>query len=248
MSRLQEPCEEKIASAPGRRAAALSLTVIVPAYNERDTIDAVLDALRGVPVVTQIVVVDDCSTDGTREILARRAEADPALAVVHHPENRGKGAAIVTGLARATGEAVVIQDADLEYDPGQLADLLARLEAGADVVYGSRFRGSVENMRLPNLVANKILTFLANVLFGARITDEATCYKMFRREVLAPLTLRARRFDFCPEVTAKVRKRGHRIHEVPIRYRARSASEGKKIRWTDGVAAIWALIKYRFVD
>lgn len=229
-------------------AASLSLSVIIPAFNEQATIEAVLDVLQAVPVVTQIIVVDDCSTDGTGPLLDQRKREDSRLTVVHHDRNRGKGASIVTGLRYAVGDAVVVQDADLEYDPRQLTDLLARLEAGADVVYGSRFRGSIQGMRLPNLVANKILTLLANALFRANITDEATCYKMFRRPVLADLPLRARRFDFCPEVTAKVRKRGYRIHEVPIDYRARTAAEGKKIGWTDGLDAIWALIRYRFRD
>ncbi len=234
--------------APPAPPATPSLTVIIPVYNERSTIRAVLEAVRAVPAVTQVVVVDDGSTDGTAEVLSQSAAEDPALTVVRHTRNRGKGAAIVTGLGYAAGDVVVVQDADLEYDPGQLPDLLALVGQGADVVYGSRFKGSVQGMRFPNLAANRILTLLANVLFGARITDEATCYKMFRREVLRGMPLRASRFEFCPEVTAKVRKRGYRIREVPIRYRARTPAEGKKIRWTDGLDAIWALIKYRFID
>ena len=226
-----------------------SLSVVMPAFNEEGTICEVLRRVRAVPVVTQIVVVDDCSTDSTGAILWKQFGDDPAIVVKRHGTNQGKGAAILTGLRHADGDVVVIQDADLEYEPEQFADLLGLMvRENATVVYGSRFRGSVRGMRLPNLLANKILTFLANVLFGARITDEATCYKMFRREVLAGLPLRARRFDFCPEVTAKVRKRGHVIREVPIRYQARSNADGKKIRWTDGLSAIWALIKYRFVD
>ena len=230
-----------------------TLSVVMPAYNEERTIEAVLERVRAVPVVSQVVVVDDCSSDSTRALLTRYATqmppGAPSLCVVSHVTNQGKGAAIRTGLARASGDVVVIQDADLEYEPEQflpMLELLARENAA--VVYGSRFRGSVTGMRLPNLIANKILTFLANVLFGAKITDEATCYKMFRRSALTDLPLRAQRFDFCPEVTAKLLRRGHRILEVPIRYRARSAQEGKKIRWTDGIQAIWAIIKYRFVD
>ncbi len=226
-----------------------TLAVIIPAYNEHKTLREILDTVRAVPVVTEIVVVDDCSTDGTADLLRAMAREDPALKVVYHDRNQGKGAAIITGLKHAASEVVVIQDADLEYEPNQLTELLAEMQRqNASVVYGSRFRGTLQGMRLPNLLANKILTFLANVLFGARISDEATCYKMFRRSVLLEMPLRARRFDFCPEVTAKVRKRGHRIYEVPISYRARTAAEGKKIRWTDGVDAIWALIKYRFRD
>jgi dolichol-phosphate mannosyltransferase len=243
---------ERVAATPpaeGGRSAALSLSVIVPAYNEGATIRAVLDALRAVPVVTQVVVVDDCSTDDTGEILRAMAAADPSLTLVRHERNQGKGASIVTGLRHASGDVVVVQDADLEYDPRQLAGLLAVIETeGADVVYGSRFRGSIEGMRLPNRIANRILTFAANLLFRARITDEATCYKMFRRSVLEAMPLRSRRFDFCPEVTAKVLRRGYRIVEAPIHYRARTVTEGKKIRWTDGVEALWALVKYRFID
>jgi glycosyltransferase involved in cell wall biosynthesis len=234
-----------------------SLSVVIPAFNEERTIVAVLDRVRAVSVVSQIVVVDDCSSDATRALLhhyllAQRRTSTPSapvLCVVHHATNQGKGAAIRTGLGHATGDVVVIQDADLEYEPEQFSEMVELFaRENATVVYGSRFRGRVIGMRFPNLVANKTLTFLANVLFGARITDEATCYKMFRRSVLADLPLRARRFDFCPEVTAKLLRRGHRIHEVPIRYRARTTKEGKKIRWTDGVQAIWAIIKYRFVD
>ena len=228
---------------------SLTLSVIIPVYNEQSTVAAVLDHVRDVAVVTQVVVVDDCSTDGTGDVLRALAARDPALRVVSHIVNQGKGAAIVTGLKHATADVVVIQDADLEYDPHAFAELLAVMEREeADVVYGSRFKGSITGMRFPNLAANKILTFLANLLFGARISDEATCYKMFRRSLLVDMPLRARRFDFCPEVTAKVRKRGCRIWEVPIHYQARTAGEGKKIRWTDGVDAIWALIKYRFID
>ena len=234
---------------PAALSTSLTLSVIIPVYNEHSTVAAVLDRVRDVTVVTQIVVVDDCSTDGTGEMLLALAARDPALTVVSHTVNQGKGAAIVTGLKHATADVVVIQDADLEYDPHAFTELLAVMEReGADVVYGSRFKGSITGMRFPNLAANKILTFLANFLFRARISDEATCYKMFRRSLLLDMPLRARRFDFCPEVTAKVRKRGFHIWEVPIHYQARTTSEGKKIRWTDGVDAIWALIKYRFID
>lgn len=229
--------------------STLSLTVIIPAYNEQSTIDAVLQAVRAVPVVSQIVVVDDCSSDNTFFLVQQQAAQDPNLVSVRHDRNRGKGAAIVTGLKHARCAAVVIQDADLEYDPNQLAELLAVMEQKkAAAVYGSRFRGQVRNMRVANRIANLLLTFLANFLYRANITDEATCYKMFRRDVLEQIPLRAKRFDFCPEVTAKLCKRGHRIHEVPICYQARTNAQGKKIRWTDGVEAIWALIKYRFVD
>lgn len=256
------PIEAKIAAAGSSLASVagsnvqkalspLTLSVVIPAYNEEATIALVLERIRAVPVVSQIVVVDDCSTDKTPVILNAFVigPLDAPLFVVRHETNRGKGACIVTGLRHATGDVVVVQDADMEYEPEQFADLLdVVVHDRASVVYGSRFRGTIEGMRLPNLVANKVLTLFANVLFGARITDEATCYKMFRREVFSEFTLRSRRFDFCPEVTAKVRKRGYKIYEVPIRYHGRTQAEGKKIGWKDGVEAVWALIKYRFVD
>jgi glycosyltransferase involved in cell wall biosynthesis len=233
-------------------AAFPTLSVVIPAYNEAATIARVLERVQAVPLVSQIVVVDDCSKDETPRILNAFVAGVPdaaRLRVVRHAANRGKGASIVTGLRYATGDVVIVQDADLEYEPEQFADLLAVIvHERANVVYGSRFRGAIEGMRLPNLIANRVLTLLANVLFNARITDEATCYKMFRREVLGNITLRSRRFDFCPEFTAKVRKRGYKIHEVPIRYHGRTQAEGKKIGWKDGLEAVWALIKYRFVD
>lgn len=250
-------------SAPPRGAVApprtALLSVVVPIYNERDTLLEILEQVRraagALPegVSMELVLVDDGSTDGTRDILKGEVEGRyPNVRVLYHPENRGKGAAIITAIEAAGGDFVVVQDADLEYDPRELA-LLVRpmLDGTADVVYGSRFRtkSRPDGMKFANLLANRMLTVATNLLFpGARITDEATCYKMFRRDVLREFPLRAQRFDFCPEVTAKVLKHGHRIHEVPIRYAARTAVQGKKIRWTDGVEALWTLIKYRFRD
>jgi dolichol-phosphate mannosyltransferase len=200
-------------------------------------------------VPLEIILVDDGSTDGTREILRDEVEGRyPNVRVYYHEKNGGKGAAILTALAQARGDYLIVQDADLEYDPQAYTQLLPPLLNGeAKVVYGSRFMGSVQNMKFANWLANKILTIGTNVLFpGARITDEATCYKMFRTDLLRSLDLQAQRFDFCPEVTAKVLKRRERIREVPIDYVARDTAEGKKIRWTDGVDALWTLIKYRF--
>jgi glycosyltransferase involved in cell wall biosynthesis len=170
--------------------------------------------------------------------------------VLYHQRNQGKGAAIVTAVQAARGEFFIVQDADLEYDPNDYPRLLAPLLSGeAQVVYGSRFKGKVTGMRLPNLLANKLLTLTTNLLFpGARISDEATCYKVFRTELLQSLPLHARRFDFCPEVTAKVLKRRIKIHELPIEYTARSVTQGKKIRWTDAFDAFWTLVKYRFTE
>jgi glycosyltransferase involved in cell wall biosynthesis len=224
----------------------LKLSIIIPCYDEAAHVTRVLDAVAAVPLDKEIVVVDDASRDDTRariEAWPRRAE----LVTCFKPVNEGKGAAIRSGLALATGDVVVIQDADLEYDPAQLPEVIAPIVRGeADVVYGSRFRGSITGMRLANRLANHLLTLTANLLYGARITDEATCYKAFRADLIRGLPLRCRRFEFCPEVTARVRRRGVRIHEVPIRYAGRTAAGGKKIRWTDGLAALWTLVRYRF--
>jgi glycosyltransferase involved in cell wall biosynthesis len=227
------------------------LSVAMPAYNERETLREIITRVRAVPVRKEIIIVDDGSTDGTREILQEEIEGKyPDVRVLYHTENRGKGAAICTAIAHAQGEYLIVQDADLEYDPAEYLKLLPLIESGqADVVYGSRCLGSIRKMRFTNLVANKLLTWGTNILYpGAKITDEATCYKVFRLDLLKKLPLRSRRFDFCPEVTAKTLKRGYKIHEVPINYVARTEQQGKKIRWTDGFDALWTLIKYRFID
>jgi glycosyltransferase involved in cell wall biosynthesis len=224
----------------------MKVSVIIPVYNERDTIAETVARVRAAPVEKEIIVVDDASTDGTAQLV--EPLVGPDLKLVRQPRNQGKGAAIRRGLQEATGEIVLIQDADLEYDPADYPRLVAPIEAGeADVVYGTRaprFAG----MRLPHRAFNWLAARLANLLYRANITDEATCYKVFRTAILRSIPLKCERFEFCPEVTAKVRKRGIRIHEVPVSYQARSVGAGKKIRWWDGVAALWALIKYRFVD
>ncbi len=228
----------------------MKLSVIVPIYNERTTIQEVLDRLAAVPLDKEVIVVDDGSTDGSRQYLEQRGAGGRldggVLKVILHGRNRGKGAAIRTALAHVEGEAVIIQDADLEYDPAEIPALLAPIAEGrADVVYGSRFLGSIEGMRWSHWLANKILTLTANVLYGAGLTDEATGYKLFRREVLDAMRLTCDRFEFCPEVTAKVRKAGHAIHELPLHsYVARHLD--KKISWTDGFAAFWVLVRERF--
>jgi dolichol-phosphate mannosyltransferase len=226
-------------------ARRLLLSVIIPAYNERDTIQEALQRVRSLDADLEIIVVDDASTDGTRELL----ETVPGLILLKHPQNQGKSMAIRTALERVTGDVVAIQDADLEYDPQDLLRLMEPIARGeARVVYGSRFLGGRPPMQLPNYVCNRLLAWTANILYGARITDEATCYKVFDAKLIRSIPLAARRFEFCPEVTAKVRKRGERIVELPISYSPRSYDSGKKIRWWDGVTALWTLVKYRFID
>ncbi|UCC68049.1 MAG: glycosyltransferase family 2 protein [Armatimonadota bacterium] len=224
----------------------MTLSVIIPVYNESSTILETIARVRAAPVPKQIIVVDDASTDATPDLVAPLIASD--LKLLRQPHNQGKGAAIRRALTEVTGDIVLIQDADLEYDPADYPALIAPILSGeADVVYGTRapeFRGMSWRHRLFNWVAAR----LANLLYHAGITDEATCYKVFRADLLRSLPLRCQRFEFCPEVTAKVRKRGVRIHEVPVHYQARTIGAGKKIRWWDGVVALWALIKYRFTD
>lgn len=242
---LKEPqsgAETRQAESPRR---ALSLSVLIPAYNERETIRQTLQRVRALGADIEIVVVDDASTDGTREIL----EQETGIVLVKHERNGGKGRAIRTGLDRVTGDVVAIQDADLEYDPQDLLRLMEPIAEGrARVVYGSRFLRGRPRMRWPNYICNRMLAWAANLLFNARLSDEATCYKVFDRKLILSLSLRCERFEFCPEVTAKVRKRGEKIVELPISYDPRSYDSGKKIRPWDGVVALWTLIKYRFTD
>lgn len=224
----------------------MKLSVIIPVYNEKANIAAVIDAVKAIDLPKEIIVVDDGSTDGTSEVLEHYKD-DETIRVHSSVLNFGKGTAIRVGLKYATGDVIVIQDADLEYDPQQIPDLVGPIERGeADVVYGSRFRGSIEGMKFANWLANRILILAANILYRAGITDEATCYKAFRADLMKSLPLRCTRFEFCPEVTAKLRKRGVKIHEIPIHYAGRTAAEGKKVNWKDGFEALWTLVKYRF--
>jgi glycosyltransferase involved in cell wall biosynthesis len=225
------------------------LSVLVPVYNERATVEGLLARVVAVPVDKEIVVVNDGSRDGTREVLDELAKRMP-IRVIHHERNRGKGAAIRTALADARGEIVIIQDADLEYDPEDYPKLIAPIVRGeTNVVYGSRYLAGDNPLPLTHFkIAVLALNAFANLLYGIHITDEATCYKVIRRTLIQSLPLRCERFEFCPEVTARVAKRGETIVEVPIRYHYRTRSQGKKIGWRDGFEAFWTLLRYRFTD
>lgn len=228
------------------------LTVIIPAYQEESTIGEVLSRVLEVDTELlgfekEIVVCDDGSSDRTVEVVSAAIAGDDRVRLVAHTENRGKGAAIRTALDAARGEYVLIQDADLEYEPEDYPRLLQKAVDGARVVYGSRFLHSdrPDGMRAQNFVANRILAISANLLYGLDITDEATCFKLFETDLLRSLELECQGFEFCPEVTAKIGKRHIEIVEVPINYSARSLAEGKKVRWTDGFEAMWVLVKHR---
>lgn len=230
----------------------MRLSIVIPCYNEAKTIRTIIDAVRAAPtgeLEKEIIVVDDCSSDGTRELL--RTEIAPLVGqVVYHERNQGKGAALRTGFAAATGEIVLIQDADLEYDPQEYPRLLKPILAGkADVVFGSRFAGGEAHrvVYFWHMLGNKFLTLLSNMLTNINLTDMETCYKVFRREVLQKITIEENRFGFEPEITAKVAKLGVVIYEVGISYYGRTYSEGKKIGWRDGFRAIWAIVKYNLL-
>ncbi len=223
------------------------LTVVIPVFNEHKTILEVIQAVLDTPFDKEVVVVDDGSTDGTREALA--TVTDPRVKVLLHEKNQGKGAALRTAFKEAKGELVLIQDADLEYHPSDFEVLLRPMLLGrADVVYGSRFKGSGRAFMFLHYVANKSLTLLTNILYNSILSDMETGYKVFRREFLQSIDIKSNRFNFEPEITAKVLKRGARLVEVPIQYYGRGYEEGKKIGIKDAFEALWALIKYRFVD
>ncbi len=222
----------------------MRLSVVIPVFNELATLEQLLEKVDAVDIDKEVIIVDDYSTDGTRALLETMRQ--PNRLVVLHDRNQGKGAALRTGFTVATGEYVIIQDADLEYEPADYATLISEAEQrGADVVYGSRFTGPRPQMAFQNWLGNRVLTGLTNVLYGSQLTDMETCYKLIRRRVVMTLSLESNRFNVEPELTAKLLTRGLPIFEVPISYVGRTRSEGKKISWVDFVSAVWTLVRLR---
>jgi glycosyltransferase involved in cell wall biosynthesis len=231
----------------GRKTAIESplLSVVMPVYNERTTIDEIIARVLAVPMRIELIVVDDCSKDGTREHL-QHLQRDYGFTLLLQERNQGKGAALRRGFAAITGDIVVIQDADLEYSPEEFPQLVELIVDGrADVVYGSRFLGRHRVFLFTHYLGNRLLTLLTNVLYNTMLTDMETCYKVMRREVLTAMHLHSNGFGIEPEMTAKIFKHGYRVYEVPITYDGRGYEEGKKIGWKDGIVALWVLLKYR---
>jgi len=227
----------------------MKISVVIPAYNEVQTIRKILASVHDTNRVDEILVVDDGSTDGTRAVL-KELDGSSSIRVILHEKNQGKGAAVMTGVRQASGDVIIIQDADLEYDPRDYPALLQPIEEGlADVVFGSRFLGAARRPTMFwHMIANKLLTLMTNLLYNNILTDMETGYKVYRREVVSNLEIHARRFDFEPEFTAKILKSKVRIFEVPITFNPRDYSEGKKIKFKDAIVAVWTLLKYRFMN
>jgi len=228
----------------------MTLSVVIPVYNEFNTIKQLLESVISVGLADEIIIVDDGSIDGTRKILQEFSQTHEIVRLVFHDKNQGKGAAVQTGFHAATGDLILIQDADLEYDPRDYAALLKPIEEGiADVVYGSRFLGAPRRVTMYwHMVANKLLTFMTNLLYNSILTDMETGYKLFKSEIIKGIPLSAKRFNIEPEITAKLLKRKVRIFEVPITFNPREYDEGKKIGLGDAFEAVWTLIKYRFIN
>ena len=224
------------------------LSVVMPVFNERGTIDEIIGRVLAVPLRIELIVVDDGSTDGTRDILQTLAKTRP-FKLIFQPKNAGKGAALRRGFEEVTGDVVLVQDADLEYSPEEYPELIALIcEGRADVVYGSRFLGRHRVFLFTHYAGNRLLTLITNVLYNTMLTDMETCYKVMRTEVLRSFKLRSNGFGIEPEMTAKIFKRKYRVYEVPITYDGRGYDEGKKITWRDGVVALWVLLRYRFSE
>lgn len=225
----------------------MKLSILIPVFNEKKTIREIIKKVEEVKINKEIILVDDCSTDGSREILEK--EKKKGKKVFFHNKNLGKGAALRTGFQHITGDYVIVQDADLEYDPQDYHKLIKPiLDGKAEVVYGSRFTGERRNMFFHHWVGNKFLTLVTNILYNTTLSDMETCYKIFKSDVIKKINIKSNRFNFEPEITSKILKQGIRIYEVPISYTGREFSEGKKITWKDGISALWTLLKYRFVD
>ena len=224
------------------------LSVVMPVYNEKATVEEIVDRVLAVPLRIELIAVDDASTDGSREILEKLSR-ERGFRVLHQERNQGKGAAVRRGIEAATGDVIVVQDADLEYSPEEYPDLLDLIVKGkADAVFGSRFIGRHRCFLFTHYLANLFLNLVTNILYNTTMTDMETCFKAVRAEVLKDLGLKSDRFGIEPEITAKLFKRGARVYEVPITYEGRDYSEGKKITWRDGFPALWTLVKYRFTD
>jgi glycosyltransferase involved in cell wall biosynthesis len=228
----------------------MELSLVMPVYNEIHTVEEILRRIYAVGIADEIILVDDGSIDGTSELLQRLCEEQPLLKLIRHENNQGKGAAVRRGISSATKDLILIQDADLEYDPRDIPSLLQPIQEGnADVVYGSRFLGAPRRTTMFwHMVANKLLTLMTNLLYNSILSDMETGYKLFKREIIQEIPLHSRRFDFEPEITAKLLKRKVRIFEVPISFNPREYEEGKKIKLKDAFHAVWTLVKYRFVD
>jgi glycosyltransferase involved in cell wall biosynthesis len=232
-----------------RKPRSVAVSVVMPVYNEEGTVTEIVKTVLDQDCVSELIAVDDCSTDDTWTVLCRLAKAYPRLRLLRHAKNLGKGAALASGFEQVSGEVVLVQDADMEYDPAEYEKLIAPILKGkADVVFGSRFAGAGAHRVLYfwHSLGNRFLTTLSNMFTNLNLTDMETCYKVFRREVLQRITIRESRFGFEPEITAKVARLGVRIYEVPISYYGRTYAEGKKVNWRDGVSALRCIIKYRF--
>lgn len=227
----------------------MKLSVVIPVYNEVKTLERLVYKVLEVDIEKELILVDDGSSDGGGEVEDKLASKYSNIKVIKHKVNQGKGAALRSGFSGARGDYVIVQDADLEYNPQDYLKLLKEAEKrDVDVVYGSRFLGGVQNMTFLSIIANRFLTLLTNILYGASLTDMETCYKLFPRKIIQSIDIKSDRFNFEPEITAKILKKDYKIKEIPIKYMGRDVTEGKKLSWKDGFSAVWTLIKYRLID